>query len=258
MSRVLECSGLAVGYEGKTVLENVGFELAAGEILALLGPNGGGKSTLLKTLSGILPIQSGTVNLRGRDLRGLNIREIARSIAFVPQEEGWRFRFLAEEVVAMGRLPISNGFFDTEEDLQAADQAMKDAGCLELKGRFVTELSGGERQRVLIARALAQDTPVIFLDEPTSHLDPRYQVETASLLRKLARSGKSLLVAVHDLPIAGVIADRAMLVAHGTASQPQKTDELLAGKELEHAYGTEFERILAADRGVVVVPRIRS
>jgi len=255
VSGVLACEDLAVGYHGRQVLQGVSFELQAGEIVALLGPNGGGKSTLLKTLSGIVPKLSGTATVMGDDVEALSVREIARRIGFVPQEESWQFEFSVEEVVSMGRLPISNGFFDTAEDHRAAGDAMSRAGCLELRDRPVTELSGGERQRVLIARALAQGTPILFLDEPTSHLDPQHQIEIASLLRGMARDGKSILVAVHDLPVAGAMADRGILICGGSASPARDMDELLESQALEKAYSTEFERLRTESGRLVVVAR---
>jgi iron complex transport system ATP-binding protein len=142
-----------VGYDERLILSNVTFQLQPGEVIALLGPNGGGKSTLLKTLSGLIPKICGGVLLLGEDADLLSARDIARRVAFVPQEEAWNFAFGVEDIVAMGRLPVSNGFFESEEDLKAAKEAMIAAGCYEFRGRPVTELSGGERQRVLIARA---------------------------------------------------------------------------------------------------------
>ena len=255
---LLQSAGLAVGYDDKLVLSGVTLTLYPGEIMALLGPNGGGKSTLLRTLAGLIPKICGGVLLMGEDLDRLSPKEIAKRIAFVPQEEAWQFEFTVEEVVAMGRLPVSNGFFDTSEDRRVAGKAMKLAGCDEFRSRPVTELSGGERQRVLIARALAQEAPIIFLDEPTSHLDPQFQVTTAVLLRTLAEQGKSILLATHDLPTAASSADRGMLVYDGEATEALEMKQLLESEELDIAYETEFERLVTPEGRLVVVPRARS
>lgn len=252
---LLQSAGLAVGYDEKLVLSGVTLSLFPGEIVALMGPNGGGKSTLLRTLAGLVPKICGGVLLMGDDLDRLSPREIARRIAFVPQEEAWQFEFTVEEIVAMGRLPVSNGFFDSDEDRQAGAEAMKIAGCEELRGRSVTELSGGERQRVLIARALAQNTPILFLDEPTSHLDPQYQVSTSSLLRRLADEGKSILFATHDLSMAAATADRGALIYDGEATCPQEMRKLLESEELDEAYDTEFERLTTSEGRLIVVPK---
>ncbi|MFI5385702.1 MAG: ABC transporter ATP-binding protein [Fimbriimonadales bacterium] len=250
---MLSCEGLSVGYGGKPVLSGIGFDLRPGEVVAMLGPNGGGKTTLLKTLASLIPRIGGSVFFGVDELGSLSAREIARRVGFVPQEEAWRFEFSVQEVVAMGRLPVSNGFFDTDEDREAATEAMKQARCYELRDRPITELSGGERQRVLIARALCQNTPVVFLDEPTAHLDPQHQVATVSLLREMARAGKSLLVAVHDLPIAAAVADRGMLVSSGKASPVRPIEEILASPDLDGAYNTVFERLRSSEGRLVVV-----
>jgi len=257
VSALLSCENLSVGYHGRQVLEGVSFELKAGEVVALLGPNGGGKSTLLKTLSGLIPKLGGSVRIMDSEIERLSVKEIARRIGFVPQEEAWQFEFTVEEVVSMGRLPVSNGFFDTTEDHRAAHDAMERAGCLDLRNRPVTELSGGERQRVLIARALAQGTPILFLDEPTSHLDPQHQIEIASMLRKMASDGQAILVAVHDLPIAAAMADRGMLIYSGGASPVRQIGSLLESDELEKAYGAAFERFQTASGRLVVVAQPR-
>jgi iron complex transport system ATP-binding protein len=193
------------------------------------------------------------VKISDDDLTKLSPREIGRRIGFVPQEESWRFDFSVEDVVAMGRLPVSNGLFDTKEDHAEAQAAMERAGCIDLRSRPITELSGGEKQRVLIARALAQHTQIIFLDEPTAHLDPQYQIGTAELVRSLVAEGKSLILAIHDLPMAGLMADRGVLISGGKATPPRKTSELLESEELDRAYAIRFQRIETPD-GLVVIP----
>jgi iron complex transport system ATP-binding protein len=254
----ISCSDLGVGYGGNHILSAVSLDIQPGEVLALLGPNGGGKTTLLRTLAGLIPKLSGTVTVAGRDLATLSTREVAQRIGFVPQEEAWSFGFTVAEAVSMGRLPISNGFFDTDEDRERAKHSMEEAGCYELRDRPITELSGGERQRVLLARAIAQETPVLFLDEPTSHLDPQYQVSIATLISRLAKSGKAIVVAIHDLTVAAAIADWAVLVFEGRVTEGQGIDEVLASSELERAYATQFERVALADGRVLTVPNLHS
>jgi iron complex transport system ATP-binding protein len=254
----ISCSGLSVGYEGKRILEDVSLDIQPGEVLALLGPNGGGKTTLLRTLAALIPKLSGTITVGGKDLATLSIREIAQRIGFVPQEEAWSFAFTVAEAVSMGRLAVSNGFFDTDEDRERAKQSMEEAGCYELRDRPITELSGGERQRVLLARAIAQETPVLFLDEPTSHLDPQYQVSIAALIRRLAKSGKAVVVAIHDLTVAAAIADSGVLVFESRVSETQEVHDLLASPELDRAYATQFERVALPGGRVLTVPHMRN
>jgi iron complex transport system ATP-binding protein len=253
----IACSNLSVGYGAKRILSDVELEVRSSEVLALLGPNGGGKSTLLRTLAALIPKLSGSIRVGEEDLSSLSTKEVAKRIGFVPQEEAWSFGFSVAEAVSMGRLPVSNGFFDSDEDREIGRQSMLEAGCYGLRDRPITELSGGERQRVLIARALAQETPVVFLDEPTSHLDPQFQVSTAALVRRLCRKGKAVIVAVHDLAMAAAMADKAALVGGGRVSPIRGTEELLRSAELDAAYGTEFERVQLADGRLISVPKMR-
>ncbi len=257
MSALLECEGVSAGYHGRPVVSDVSLSIDPGEVVALLGPNGGGKSTLMKTLGGIVPTIAGKIRIQSAVLDSLSPREVAQRIGFVPQEEVCPFDFTVDEVVTMGRLPLSNGFFDTAEDKEAAKQAMEQAGCYDLRNRPVTELSGGEKQRVLIARALAQQTPVLFLDEPTSHLDPKYQVSITGLVRDMAASGKGLLVALHDLAIAGIMADRGLLIANARASATEPISELLRSETLDKAYGAAFDRVVTPDGRLVVAAKAR-
>lgn len=249
----LECSGLRVGYGSRTVLSEVSLAVDTGQTLSLLGPNGGGKSSLLKTLGGLIPTLGGQATILGDDLSTLSVREIARRIAFVPQEETWLFAFTVEDVVAMGRMPISNGIRDTEEDRAAARAALARVGATHLASAAMTRISGGERQRVLIARALAQGSSIVFLDEPTAHLDPRYQVEMAALLRGLE---KTVLVAVHDLTFAAALGGSATLVAHGRTSTPAPVEEVLTSDALSDAYEASFERLRTESGRLVVTPTL--
>lgn len=242
MSDLLVVEGLACGYPSKRVLEGIDFRVRAGERIALLGPNGSGKSTLLRTLSGLLKPLSGTVRIEDRALERLGAREIARKVAVVPQEETPRFAFTVREIVTMGRLALSDGIFDTPEDRAAATRAMETADCLELEDRIVSELSGGERQRVLIARALAQETPALLLDEPTSHLDPAHQIATARLVRELGERGIATIAAVHDLNLASRFADRAILLEKGGIGMDGTVEEVLNSPILDRVYGVQFGR----------------
>jgi len=241
---MLECEGLACGYNGHAVLRNINLTLRGGEIKALLGPNGSGKSTLLKTICKSLPSIEGTVKVSGSDLKNLSFSELARQVAFVPQDEHVAFPFTVREVVLMGRLSRSKGIFDTAEDKDRADKAMEEADCADLAHRSVLELSGGERQRVWIARAIAQDAPVLLLDEPTSHLDAGHQLALIQLLQSLAAKGYAILAAVHDLNIAGLMADDAILLAGGGIAAEGPCKEVLASEHLEKVYGVAFSRVL--------------
>lgn len=240
---VLEVRNLVCGYAGKPVLHGLDLKIWAGERVALLGPNGSGKSTLIRAVSGLLRPSAGEISLGGSPVAGLKASEIARRVATVPQEAAPRFAFTVRQIVTMGRLARSNGLFDTPADVAAATAAMEMADCLQFQERPVSELSGGERQRVLIARALAQETPLILLDEPTSHLDPAHQLAVANLVRELSRRGIATLAAVHDLNLAARMADRAVLLDAGRIVLDGKVRDVLGSPILDRVYGVRFVRI---------------
>jgi iron complex transport system ATP-binding protein len=240
---LLECRHLACGYGARAVLRDVNLTLGRGESAVLLGPNGSGKSTLLKTLSKTLPVLDGEIRAQGADIREVSHSGLAKRVAYVPQEELPPFRFTVRQVVLMGRMPLSAGFFDTPADISASDEAMREADCLHLADRPITEISGGERQRALIARALAQDAPVLLLDEPTSHLDIGHQLAIVDLIRKLKEQGKAILAAMHDLNLAQDIGERAILLHEGRVAADSKVEEVLANDLLDKTYGVPFHRM---------------
>lgn len=238
----LRAESLSCGYPGRRVLESVTLTVDGGEVIALLGPNGSGKSTLLKTLSGTLRPLGGHAYVEGENLFRLSERERARRIAMVPQEERTPFDYTAREIVLMGRLAHSDGLFETRHDHEVAEAAMREADCAHLMDRYYEELSGGERQRVLIARALAQESPVLLLDEPTAHLDVGHQVEVAALLRRLAEKGYAILLAAHDLNWAGETATSGVLLDGGRIRRRGSIAELLRSSDVDEVYGVRFER----------------
>lgn len=240
---LIETQGLICGYAGKVVLDGIDLKVEPGETVVLLGPNGSGKSTLLRTLSGLTKPISGEVILNGNSLAKLGVAEISRRVAVVPQEEMPRFAFTVREIVTMGRLARSNGILDTPEDREIATKAMEMADCLTLQDRPVTELSGGERQRVLIARALAQETPLLLLDEPTSHLDPGHQLATIEIVKSLSKKGIATVAAVHDLNLAGSLAERAILLKDGKIGMDAPVEEVLNSPILDRVYQVNFDRI---------------
>lgn len=244
---LLRCEALSCGYPRRSVLTDVSFGLSRGVVTVLLGPNGSGKSTLLKTLSKTLAPLGGTVWVGGTDLEALSFPELARQVAYVPQEEHPVYPFTVREVVLMGRLPHGQGLFESERDQEVATEAMAAADCLSFADRPVTELSGGERQRALIARALAQQAPTLLLDEPTSHLDVGHQVEIVQRLRGWAAQGYGVLAAVHDLNLAAALADRAVLLDNGGVGLEGPCDEVLASPRVDAVYGVAFNRMDTAE-----------
>jgi iron complex transport system ATP-binding protein len=216
MTSLVESAGLAFSYGQRPVLQGVDFRLAAGELVALVGPNGAGKSTLLHALLGILTPDAGEVLIAGRPRRELARRDIARQVAFVPQDAPADFAFTVRELVAMGRTPHLGRFQpERRADVEAIERALEATGLRSFEDRMVSELSGGERQRVHLARAVAQETPALLLDEPTANLDLEHQLEVLGLVQGLVRGGKGAVVALHDLSLAARYADRVVVLAEG-------------------------------------------
>jgi iron complex transport system ATP-binding protein len=211
----------------QAVLSDVSFSVHPGEMLGIVGPNGSGKTTLLKLLGKIIPVQRGSVALFGELISELRQEDVARSVAFVPQDTHQTFPFTVAEAVLLGRFPHHHrglwdwGFgWESPDDCAVAQQAMMTMNVLHLAERSVTELSGGERQRVVIARALAQEPRVLLLDEPTAFLDLQHQIEMCAVLHRLKLERKlTILVVSHDLNLASQFCDRLMLLDRGRVSK---------------------------------------
>ena len=216
MERFLHLHGLSVGYPTRKVLENIELEIEKGEILTLIGPNGAGKSTLLKSISGQLPLLAGSVLMQGQDLAKCDAKERARRIAVVLTEAVRPEYMTCREVCAAGRYPYTGRMgILRKEDEEAVDRAMARMKVEDLAERDFGAISDGQKQRVLVARALAQETPVLLMDEPTSYLDIRYRTELMETLRGLAAEGKTILMSLHEIDLALEVSDRLLCVKEG-------------------------------------------
>mgnify|MGYP001190443698 CR=1 FL=1 len=255
---MLQAQNLSVAYHGQPVLKNISFGMQKGEILALVGPNGSGKSTLIRALSGILPVSSGTISLSGRLMSGFSPAERARQIAVVPQGIQLPPAYTALETVLFGRTPYLNFLGQlSADDERIAREALARVDASPLSGRRVGELSGGEQQRVLLARALAQSTPILLLDEPTSHLDIQHQMTLMELVHKSARECElTVLVALHDLNLAARYADRLALLENGELRAIGKPDEILTQETISRVYGWPVQIVPHPFHGTpLVLPR---
>jgi iron complex transport system ATP-binding protein len=241
VSALLAAEGLAVGQGRRVVAEGIGVSLAAGEVLCLLGPNGGGKTTLLRTLLGLIPPLAGRVVLDGADLARFSRRTVAQRIAYVPQAAPGGFAYPAREVVAMGRaarLPFLAA--PGPRDRAVAEAALARLGIAHLADRPVTELSGGKRQLVLIARALAQKAACLVMDEPTASLHFGNQARVLAEVRQLAaRDGLAVLMTTHHPDHAFLVADRVAILARGAMLGPEAPQAVVTEERLRQAYGVE-------------------
>ena len=235
MIRVEDVS-LSLG--GAQILEEVSFDASEGAFVALVGPNGAGKTSLLRTVNGVLTPDSGRVLVGGEVVADLSARETARLVATVPQDTSLAFDFPVRDAVAMGR-SAHRGRFErtTDADRAAVERALERAQVSDLAERSVGTVSGGERQRVLLARALAQETPVLLLDEPTASLDINHQVRTLSLVRSLVADGRTALAAVHDLDLAARFCDALVVLAEGRVLAAGPPREVLTEATVERAFG---------------------
>jgi iron complex transport system ATP-binding protein len=229
---------LSGGYGGRIVFQDISLTAGAGELLVLAGPNGSGKTTLLKTIGGLLKPASGRVLFDGREQREMTRPEQASAAAFLFQNTPLVWPFTVRETVAQGRFSRLGWFgLETAADREVVEAAITAAGLSEYKDRRVTELSGGEQQRVLIARAIAQDTGVLLLDEAANNLDPRYQILIMEMIRAMTRKGAAVLISLHDLNMAALYGDRILLLNRGKAAALGAPREVFSAETLREVFG---------------------
>lgn len=235
---MLEIEKVYVSYGKRNALDGVSLNIQPGEIVVLIGPNGAGKSTLIRAVSGVLPLESGEVRIFGQNLTRIPARERARHLAVVPQARNMPPAFTVFESALMGRTPYLGWMGQAKAaDHERTHRALERTHLLELSNRRVGELSGGEQQRVLLARALAQETPVLLLDEPTTHLDLQHQSSLLNLVRSLANERQlAVLMALHDLNLAGLYADRVALLVNGRLEACGTPHEVLTEQTLAAVY----------------------
>lgn len=238
---MLSLSHLSASYGSRQILRTVSLTVRAGEVVALVGPNGAGKSTLIRVVSGVVAATSGSIRLNDLDLLRLNPNQRAKQIAVVPQLIHLPEAFTVGEIVLLGRtphLPIWAG--ESKHDCEVAWAAMKQTQTDNLIERRAHELSGGEQQRVLIARALTQEPKVLLLDEPTAHLDLKYQVGILNLVRSLAHEqGLAVLLTLHDLNQAALYADRVALMKQGELVAQGSAREVFTAAQLSAVYDVQ-------------------
>ncbi|HXI45625.1 MAG TPA: ABC transporter ATP-binding protein [Candidatus Acidoferrales bacterium] len=248
MTARIRLDGVTVAYRGRAALRDASLEIAAAERVAVVGPNGAGKSTLLRVVAGLVTPAAGSVELDGRPIASLDRIAIARRLAVVPQLPTLPFATTVEQVVALGRLPHEHPVRGLRPaDRSAVAEAIERVGVGHLMGRDARELSLGERQLVLLAMAVAQESPILVLDEPTVHLDLRHQVEVMDLLADLnAREGTTIVAVLHDLGLAAHFFPRLILLDGGRIVADGPPAEVLSPDRIRDVFGV--------DPGLVRVP----
>jgi iron complex transport system ATP-binding protein len=250
---LLERVAIAAG--GRDLVRDIDASIAPGEFVAVLGPNGVGKTTLLRAIRGLHPIASGHIAIDGSPLASMGPLERAHRMAFVTADDMMTEALTVADVVAMGRFPHHRWWQwrPSAHDDETIDRALRDVGMASHGAQLFTTLSSGERQRAWIAMGLAQETPIVMLDEPTSHLDVRVAHELLALLRRLAAEGRTIVCVLHDLNDAAAYADRLLLLGCERMLAFDRAEAVLTPEIVERAYGIAVERIDTA-RGPRVFP----
>lgn len=259
MNKLLSIDQISAGYNTEDIIREFSLDVNQGDFIGVIGPNGSGKTTLLRLLTRIIPMRQGRVYFQGQNILGMDLKELCRNVAFVPQDIFSDFSFTAMEVVLMGRIPhLKRMQSETRYDRAICEEAMKVTLTLELKDKFINELSAGERQRVLIARALAQEPVLLFLDEPTSHLDIGHQIQVMDLLKKLnRRKPLTILMVLHDLNLASAYCNRIVLLDKGRVFKEGSPQQVLTYQNIEAVYKTVVlvnENSVTHKPNVILVP----
>lgn len=254
----IRASGLSIGYRDRPLATDIHVHVPRGQIVCLLGPNGSGKTTLFKTLLGLLPARVGAVDIDGVALHHLSPQEIARRIAYVPQTQGPVFPYTVEEIVLMGRT-AQVGLFSAPSaiDREVAADALAQMHIKHLSTQAFTTLSGGQRQLVLIARALAQQTPYVVLDEPTASLDFGNQMKVLEQVRQLADASLGLIISTHNPDHAFAVADQVVLLDETSVSDAKPPAQQLTADRLTALYDYPIEVVTLADGRQLCVSRPR-
>ena len=239
----MELCGISAGYDSCPVLKDISLEFKSGKVTVLVGPNGCGKSTLLRAAAMQLPLSSGEVFVDGREGRTLTTKEFARHVALLPQSRATP-DISVRSLVLHGRFPyLGYPRRYSSQDRQAAARAMEMTGVASFAGENVARLSGGQRQKVYLAMAIAQDTPTLLLDEPTTFLDIAHQLEMIRMARELASQGKAVVMVLHDLNLALSCADQVAVMENGRLCQVGTPDEIYQSGVLEQVFGVSIRRI---------------
>lgn len=257
MNVVLEAVDITSGYGMVEVLHGISLRVCRGEFVAIVGPNGCGKTTLVRVLSRVLPLWKGSICLLGRSIVNFSQKELARQMAYVPQLLETPFPYRVRDFVAMGRFPHL-GVLERprQADFFVIESAMRFFNVSHLADRNIRQLSGGERQRVLLAQGIAQEPRLFLLDEPTAHLDINYQIEVCEYLQRLSREGVTVIAIFHDLNFAAAYASRVLVLKDGRMVCSGKPSDVITQEMVRDVFGAEVYIMRSSETGhPVVIPK---
>ena len=258
ISSAIEMNELTIRFGDLTAVDRLSATVPRGSFSAIIGPNGCGKSTLLRAVACVRPADEGSVAMLGQDVVRMGRRQLARTCSLLPQTTVTPRGLRVEELVARGRHPYHSFLSSSAPgDAEIINRAMKRAGVTDLVGRQVAELSGGQRQRVWLAMVLAQDTPVILLDEPTTFLDLSAQYRLLDLCSDLVDEGRTVMAVLHDLPQAAAYADHVLMLKQGKLVAEGSPAEVITAENVEDTYRIKCRVELDDPRGPVVLPFVR-
>lgn len=255
MGVLLKINNVSAGYYKEDVVKDISLDINQGDFMGIIGPNGSGKTTLLRLATRVLRPRKGRIYLRGEDIFQMDLKEFCRNIAFVSQDVATNFSFTVMEVVLMGRIPhLKRLQFETKKDIKITEEVLSVSDTLNLKEKMMDELSAGERQRVIIARALAQEPILLFLDEPTSHLDIGHQIQILDLLKRLNRQNNlTIAMVLHDLNLSSAYCNRIVLLDNGSIFREGNPEQVLTYQNIEAVYKT---LVLVNDNPVTGRPNV--
>jgi iron complex transport system ATP-binding protein len=252
----VSCYGLTVRVPGRTLLEDLELDVASGDFLAVLGQNGAGKTRMMLTIAGLLPIDEGDVELGGEPLQSLKRQDVARRLALLPQYVDDVFPATVLDTVLIGRHPhIGPLELESSRDREIARQSLQQVDLVDFADREIDTLSGGERRRVAIAQVLTQTPGIFLLDEPTNHLDPQHQLDVLEVFADKARDGAAVIASLHDVNLAVRFATRCLLLYGDGRWQAGDTASVLDEQRLSELYGTRMEAIRWRDRDIFMATR---
>ena len=249
----MKITDLSFSYGEAPILNNIELSFEKGKFYSIIGPNGSGKTTLLKNIAKSFNIPKESIFLEGQDLASLSSKEVAKLLSVVPQNIAIDYEFTTYEIVLMARTPFKKRFEDyNREDWQQVERAMKLTATWELKDKLITSLSGGEQQRVIAARALCQRTPIVLLDEPTSHLDIQHQISFLNIFKELKKE-LTVIAVMHDLNLASLFSDEVILLQKGKVLDKGQPETVITEKNIKKVYGIDVDIIPSPSTGTPYV-----